>query len=126
MLHPSSSALLKKYAFTMAICLAPAIAFAEVSDKVPTLCSVWIIGVSAALVCFAASYFLRWYGMIVAVFPLALFAIDLIDLHFSDVGRALYIEQGATYFIQSYLAAFLVLIGAVVGLFLNKKKQNVS
>ena len=124
MLHPSSCTILSRYVFSTVVFLAPVVAFAEVSDKEPSLLSIWVIGIIAALVCFVASYFLKWYGTIVAVFPLFWFALHFIELHSSDIGKALYLEQGAGYFIQSYLAAFLVLIGVIAGVFFNKNLKK--
>jgi hypothetical protein len=113
--------LLNKYTLASAILLTPAVVFAEVSDKMPSLFSLWMFWIIAALVCFAATFFLKWYGTIVAVFPLFWFVLDLIELHFNDIGTALYREQGLTYFIQSYLAVFLILLATLAGIFFNKK-----
>jgi hypothetical protein len=124
MLHPSSCKLLNKNIFVSAILLTPAVVFAEVSDKEPSLCFVWTLGIIAALVCFAATFFLKWYGTIVAVFPLFWFVLHFIELHFDDVGMFLYIEQGAAYFIQSYLAASLVLLATLAGFFVGKKRRG--
>jgi hypothetical protein len=119
MLHSSSCKL-----FLAAILLTPAVVFAEVSDKEPSLSFVWAVGIIAALVCFAATFFLKWYGTIVAAFPLFWFVLHFMQLHSGDVGTALYIEQGSSYFIQSYLAASLVLFGTLAGIFVGRKRAS--
>ena len=124
MLHSSSCAILNRYIFSAMVLLNPVVAFAEVSDKEPSLFSIWAIGIIAALICFVTTYFFKWYGTIVAVFPLFWFTLHFIELHFSDIGKALYLEQGAGYFIQSYLAAFLVLIGVIAGVFFSRNLKK--
>jgi phosphotransferase system glucose/maltose/N-acetylglucosamine-specific IIC component len=124
MLHSSSCKVLKNFA-SGSLLLFPLAAFAEVSDKEPSLSSVWITGCVVALICFIVAYFVRWYSIIVAVFPLCWFILHFIELHSEDVGVALYAEQGIGYFIQSYLAALLILLGVILGVtFSNRQRQK--
>ncbi|MDR2881608.1 MAG: hypothetical protein LBV29_06875 [Azoarcus sp.] len=112
---------MNKYTFLAIALLTPTAAFAEVSDKVAPISVIWAIGIVAGVICFTICYLVKWYGLIVAALPLSWFVLVLIGLHTDDVGKALYHEQGAAYFIQSYLAAFLVLIGVIAGIFCHKK-----
>lgn len=123
MLHPSNRALLVKLAF-VALSFIPAFAFAEVSDKEPTVLYVWLVGIIAALVCLLGTYYRRWLAPILAALPLLWFASLLIEIHSADVGPYLYAEQGMTYYVQAYLSLAIFVAGVLLGLFLNGRRNS--
>jgi Mg2+/Co2+ transporter CorB len=96
--------------------------FAEVSDKEPSVTCVWAVGIIAALVSFTAVYLYKWFGVAVALFPLAWFGLHFEHIYSEDIGAALYAEQGVSYFVQSYLSALLILFGVVFGYITNRTK----
>ncbi|AQW30100.1 hypothetical protein ACEQ38_15940 [Ralstonia syzygii subsp. celebesensis] len=90
-------------------------AYAEVSDKVPSIHELWLAGLAAGVVCAAAGWFR--HRLLWVLLPLAaLFFVSLLlEIHAPDVGAALYREQGAAYYAQAYLAFGLVLLGGWIG-----------
>ncbi len=123
MLHPSNRALSFKLVLA-ALSFVPTIAFAEVSDKEPTLLYVWLVGIVASLVCLAGTYYRRWLAPILAALPFLWFASLLIEIHSADVGPYLYAEQGMTYYVQTYLSLAVFVAGLLLGLFLNGRRNS--
>lgn len=102
--------------------LTPALALAEVSDKVETTVTIWTAGVVAALVCLAAGYFRRWLLLPLAAVPFAWFVALYFELNSTDIGPALMAEQGIGYFIQAYLAGAVFLLGCALGWFARRRR----
>lgn len=82
----------------------PCIAYAEVSDKVPSPFDVWLIGLGAALICALAGRLRRWLVPVAATVPALWFLSLFLEIHSADVGPALYAEQGKLYYLHAYLA----------------------
>lgn len=122
MLHPSVRARLAKVA--VCLLLFPSAAFAEVSDKEPSLSFVWTVGAVAAVICFFGAYFRKWLAPILAAVPLLWFVGFFLEIHSEDIGPYLYAEQGLSYYIQSYLSLAVFIFGIVFGLLLNKRREN--
>lgn len=123
MLHPFSRALSPKIAVGLLLFIPPAV-FAEVSDKEPSLLSVWAIGSVAAIICFVGTYFFKWLAPVLAALPFLWFASLLVEIHSADVGPYLYAEQGLSYYVQSYLSLTLFISGIVLGLVMNNRRRN--
>jgi hypothetical protein len=101
--------------------LLPAAAFAEVSDKEPSLIFVWSTGFIAAAICLFGIYFRKWLAPILAAPPLFWFISFFIEIHSEDIRPYLYAEQGLSYYIQSYLAFAILISGILLGLFIKKR-----
>lgn len=123
MLYNADCALPKKLAVGLLL-IFPVAAFAEVSDKEPSLLFVWSIGAAAAAICFLGSYLYRSLAPILATPPLLWFASFLVEIHSADVGPHLYAEQGLSYYVQSYLSLALFIAGIVLGLLINRRRKN--
>jgi hypothetical protein len=102
----------------------PTAAFAEVSDKEPSLLFVWAIGAVAAAICFFGAYLYRWLASILVIPPLLWFVGFFMEIHSRDIGSYLYAEQGLTYYVQSYVSFTLFISGIVLGLHMNKRRRN--
>jgi hypothetical protein len=111
-------ALSKKIAVAFLL-LFPAVAFAEVSDKEPSLIFVWSISLIAAVICFFGAYFRKWLTPILAALPLLWFVSFFIEIHSEDIRLHLYAEQGLSYYVQSYLAFAILIFGILLGLFIK-------
>ncbi|QNT62898.1 hypothetical protein [Ralstonia solanacearum] len=90
-------------------------AYAEVSDKVPSVYALWLAGLAAGVVCAVVGRFLRTWLWILVPLAAVVFVSLLLEIHAPDVGAALYREQGAAYYAQAYLAFGLVLLGSWIG-----------
>lgn len=93
----------------------PCIAYAEVSDKVPSSLDIWLFGLGAALLCVLAGRLRRWFVPFVCIVPVLWFLSLLIEIHSPDVGPALYAEQGKGYYLHAYLALTAMTAGAAWG-----------
>ncbi|MEM8515276.1 hypothetical protein RCH14_004636 [Massilia sp. MP_M2] len=119
MLHSTHSAILKLVTLTMLVY--PATVFAEVSDKEPSADLFWKIGLAAAIICLLGTRMKPWLG-IICFLPVAMwFGSRFLELHFSDVGPHLRLEQGAIYFLQAYAAFGLPLCGLLAGYVWHRK-----
>ncbi|OFZ70683.1 MAG: hypothetical protein A2Z01_01210 [Betaproteobacteria bacterium RBG_16_58_11] len=99
-------------------------AYAEVTDKVPTLSLIWGVAIASGAVCFIATYFRRWL-LILAAFPAVWFLTLFLEIHSSDVGPAVLIEAGRGYLVQAYLAALSVAALGILGWILNAQKRRI-
>jgi len=123
MLYPLDRALSLKVGVGLLLFI-PGAVFAEVSDKEPSLLSVWAMGAVAAIICFVGTYFYKWLAPLLAVLPLLWFASLLVEIHSADVGPYLYAEQGLSYYVQSYLSLTLFISGIILGLVMNKRRRK--
>jgi hypothetical protein len=64
------------------------LAFAEVSDKEPTLGLIWAVGAFSAFLCFVVARLQRWLAPVVGALPLLWFVSLLMEIHASDVAPA--------------------------------------
>jgi hypothetical protein len=104
--------------------LTPGLAFAEVSDKVPSMMTIWTLGVSAAVLCLITARFRAWLTPIVGLLPLLWFVSLLMEIHSADVAPHLYAEQGLSYYVQSYIALALLSISIWSGIFMNIRRKK--
>lgn len=122
MLHTTHRALPQALIICVAA-LVPGVVHAEVSDKMPTLVQIWIIAVSAGLLCLVAAYFRGWLTVLVAALPMAWFFSLFSEIHSMDIRPALLAEAGQTYYVQAYLAALLIVALGYVGWMLGKRRR---
>ncbi len=94
MLRPALRSLSAALSSAAALLLVSGPAYAEVSDKVPSIHELWLAGLAAGVVCAAAGWFR--HRLLWVLLPLAaLFFVSLLlEIHAPDVGAALYREQG--------------------------------
>lgn len=103
--------------------LYPGVLWAEVSDKEFTVSNIWIVGISAAILCLVCTRIKPWLGIICFV-PVALWFMGLfLEVHSPDVGPYLRLEQGGAYYFQAYAAFALVALGLVAGYIWHRRKQ---
>lgn len=109
----------------LAACLLiPGWCAAEVSDKVNSLPEIWGIGLGAAVVCFFGAYFRPWTLLLLATVPAYWFISFLFEIHLSDIAPALWVEQGVSYYAQTYAAIGLWILGMSAGWVLNKRRSR--
>ena len=96
---------------------------AEVSDKVMLVPEIWGIGLGAAVVGFLGAYFRPWTLILLATVPAYWFITFLVEIHFSDIAPALRAEQGPAYYVQTYAAIGLWILGLSAGWILNKRRS---
>ena len=108
----------------LALALLPGMAFAEVSDKEPSLWFIWAVGLAASGICMAAMAHRRWLGAVLAVLPALWFAGLLMEIHSPDVGPYLYAEQGWSYYLQAYLALTVFVGSLVLGLRMRERRRK--
>ena len=101
----------------------PSVAFAEVSDKMPSITEIIIKGIVIAVVVFFAGRFKWWLGVLLLPITV-LFVVGAISL-WNEVGmrEALLKEQGWVYFGALGLESFLIGLATVVGAIIGFKKQ---
>ena len=124
MWHSTDHALSRALIVAISIFYLPC-AFAEVSDKVPTLPLIWGVAIASGLICLMATYFRRWL-LILVVFPAVWFLGLFLEIHSPDVGPAILVEAGRGYIIHAYLAALSVIALGVLGWILNAQKHRTS
>jgi purine-cytosine permease-like protein len=119
MLHSAYRSLLSKViaCFFMFV---PILAFAEVSDKEPSIFYIWGVAAIATVVCFLGAHYRRWLALVLAVPPALWFASLLMEIHSADIGPYLYKEQGSAYYVQVYLALVLFMSGTLFAWLKNK------
>jgi len=122
MLYPSIRAPLKL--IVVGLLLFSSTAFAEVSDKEPSLFFVWAVGAVSAVICFLGTYFRKWLAPILAILPILWFGSFFLEIHSDDICPFLYAEQGLSYYVQSYLSLGIFIIGIVLGLFMNMRRRD--
>jgi len=101
----------------------PSVAFAEVSDKMPSIPEIMIKGIVIAVVVFVAGRFKWWLGLV--LLPIAvLFVVGAISL-WNEAGmrEALLKEQGWVYFGALGFQSFIISLATVVGAIIGFKKQ---
>lgn len=88
---------------------------AEISDKEPSLLTVWLVAALFSVASFAICRFRRWTALI-AIPLIGVWAIGLFsELRSPDVGPAIIQELGRSYVIQSYIAALIPLLFVLFG-----------
>jgi hypothetical protein len=103
----------------------PELAFAEVSDKVPSISNLWIMGFSLGIIGFFLSRYRIWAGILIGLVSI-FFCLAYYDV-ISDpfVGPAIRNEQGNLYIFSVYGSIVLMLsplfTGFVIRYLRNKK-----
>ena len=103
--------------------LIPELAFAEVSDKVPSITRLWLVGVIFGSLGYFSARYRIWAGIIIG-----LIAIFFCVAHYgviSDpfVGPDIRNEQGNPYVLSVYGSIALMLVPLIIG-FLHKHLNN--
>jgi hypothetical protein len=99
---------------TVVALYAPTI-LAEVSDKIPSLARLWVLGAGTAIVGFLTARYTRWWWLMPIAFAVLLLfgAWDMFaDEHLADAIRH---EQGANYEPVAWLLAVLPLAATLLG-----------
>jgi hypothetical protein len=113
-----------KTIFTIALLFITSLAFAEVSDKMPSISRIWVEGMIIGFVGFFLARFRIWTGAIFFIFTL-FFCIGTYGL-ISDpfVGKAIIAEQGVPYIVAVCGSIILMVAPLLIGLFLRHKKAK--
>ena len=119
---------MKLILFILILFLTPA--YAEVSDKMSTIPDLWLQGF---VVGFVLLILIRWsiYFSILGILVTLFFGVVSYETFFDPfVGPAILKEQGAPYVISSYGSTFVIFLGLIGGIYLNrvkrKKRDNVE
>lgn len=113
-----------RIAFTFVGLLLPACAFAEVSDKMPSITRLWGEGFIVALFGYLSARYRIWTGILFGLFSL-FFCFGTYSL-LSDpyVGPAIIAEQGNPYLFTVYGSIILMLTSLVAGFLVNLKRKK--
>lgn len=122
MLHSSHRAILRLAGIAAA--LAPALAFAEVSDKEPVAALFWTVGAVAGPCCLLLARLKPGLGLLSFVPALLWFVSLFMELHSADVGPHLLREQGMGYYLQAYAAFGLIVLGLTIGVIWHRKARR--
>lgn len=106
------------------IFILPEIAFAEVSDKVPSIFGLWVEGVGVGFLGFFSAKCRIWAGTLVGLVSIIL-CISHYDL-ISDpfVGPAIVKEQGDLYISSVYGSMVLLIAPLIAGFLFNHYKHR--
>jgi hypothetical protein len=106
--------------------LVPVSAWAEVSDKIPSIFQMWVQGIIFGVICFYLASKKWWLAIVGVGLSIILFA-GVYDMEADKYMRQAVInEQGETYLIYGYLSSFVVLLLAVLGIIYGYKKRSNS
>lgn len=103
--------------------LFPVTAYAEVSDKVPSILRLWGTGILLGVIGFLAIQYRKWAGAIVAVVAIFFCYIHHGIIVDEFVGPAVIKEQGSKYIISVYGSIGVMILPLIIGMFFNRKKQ---
>jgi hypothetical protein len=110
----------------LGIVAAPAVSFAEVSDKAATIPQDWALAVPIAAILFLAAGLRWWLGVVLAVVP-AFMLLGSIDMTFDQcIGPALWREQGWPYFASLWGSDLLMLAALLIGIRRGWARRQVS
>jgi|GEM_PF-1160479 len=107
--------------FSLPALLAPAVASAEVSDKIPSIGGFWLTSLLLALATVALSRLRCWAGLILLPLSVILIAGALDVVRDPYVGPAAIREQGSWYPIAAYGSSILLVLGHLVGLWVGRR-----
>ena len=106
--------------------LPPSIGLAEVSDKMPTISSIYITAISVGVVAFLLAWF-RWWLVFLGLLAGIAFAIGTTSLwQETAMKEALITEQGMKYFIALAFQSIFAFTGALLGFALARRKSNAA
>ncbi len=102
----------------------PAVAQAEVSDKIWSVPGMWLFSIIVGAILMAGSYW-KWP----VVFAALIFSFIMISgIHDMATDKFMYqavvAEQGRDYFTNGYLSAALLPLLAILGVFARKKRRG--
>jgi membrane associated rhomboid family serine protease len=116
-----------KIVATAAVAFAlPALAAAEVSDKILSVATMWEYALLGTTIACLAGWIhprLLWIGLPLAAFTVAAGLETVLDAH---VGPAALREQGLAYGVHAFASAGAVLVGAVIGVVLHRRRREAS
>lgn len=108
----------------LALSLTPALAVAEVSDKMHSPTDVWIIALAASGVCGALIAWRPWVGALATVLPAFWLTGLLLEMHSPDIGPYLSAERGWIYYLQAYLGAGVFVTALVFALRMGLRRRR--
>ena len=112
--------------FAVSLTFIPSTVLAEVSDKIPSIPNIYISAICVGLAAFSLSWF-RWWFVFLGLAAGVFFAIGAISL-WQEIGmrEALISEQGNKYFVALGLEPVIVILGAILGFMLARRKTNAA
>lgn len=100
----------------------PTPALAEVSDKMATQPGLWVSGGIVGIVLVWGIWKSKWVNFVGAPLAVLFFYFAWDTLRQPDIGPAIIKEQGSAYILALYGSAVLVVLGVVLGNYLNRLK----
>jgi hypothetical protein len=97
----------------LASLVCPAVALAEVADKVPSLGRIWTQGIVLALLAALVGAWRSWAALVPGLLGLGLLWLTWLDAQDPHFRAVLERELGSGYLNQSYLAAFLPVVAMI-------------
>ncbi|EIA1557589.1 hypothetical protein [Vibrio parahaemolyticus] len=115
---------MKKIAF-LGLLLFPLVSHAEVSDKIPTLVSMWATSLVLGTILFLASIRFSFPLLIAAVISVFL-AYGFYDMYTDVLFReAVIAEKGGSYFLNGFGSSMIVFILAILGRYISSKESSI-
>ena len=108
-------------AILLVLLIIPEFAFAEVSDKVPSITRLWGSGLLLGLIGYFVIRKRIWAGLVVAVISLFIAFVHYSVLSDPHVGQAVIREQGKAYAFSVYGSIFIMVIPLILGFIMSKK-----
>ena len=106
------------------IFIVPEIAFAEVSDKVPSILGLWVVGVGVGFLGFFSAKYRIWAGAIVGVVSIFLCISHYRVISDPFVGPAIVKEQGNLYILSIYGSMVMLIAPLIAGFLFNHSKHR--
>lgn len=108
--------------------------FLEVSDKIPTVASLYLSCVLGAIIVFIATCLNRWFGLVILVAAFFLSTVTILDGFGSDINNAVVEEMGKNYFNHFYLSVIssvildvlVFILGIKLKTYYKNKKSNLK
>jgi hypothetical protein len=112
------------FILSLAVIFFPASAFAEVSDKMPSITRIWVQGAIVGGIGFLLACYRIWAGLIFGLVTV-FFCIGTYDL-ISDpyVGPAIIAEQGKPYLFAVYGSIIMMSVSLIIGLYIRFRRPT--
>jgi hypothetical protein len=102
----------------------PMIAFAEVSDKIPSITSVLVVGVLIGCGMIFSGRYRWWLNVLLLPIPILLIAESISLWNETAMRESIIHEQGSIYFGALGMQGVLMLSGAIIGIVFGYKRSK--
>jgi len=100
------------------------LAFAEVSDKIPSIGNLLVQGLAFGVIALGLAWFRWWLGAVGLAVALLMVSGTVDMWQAPYVGGAIRREQGIGYFVGALASALLVLAGSMVGAIVGFRRRS--